>query len=281
MQTNTAGATPSKVTAPAITTPLQTDPEISQRALSPSQVTTWLGCRAAWYFKYALRLPDPPTVSLALGKAIHSTIASVLRAPKPKNDEQRVVHAGMAARQIVAEVGRELAEVPRDAMKDESISAIEGQALAMIEAVLPTLEGIHPVAVEEAITGEIAGVPLHAIIDARVPGEVIDFKTADRKPSGMKGNHRRQLATYAKLGNVNGAKLITITKTKTPAVIHQTMPPIEVHFEKTHIERLYPLVLEEMASGLYAPNRGSMFCSRHNCSFWSECQKEFGGIVEE
>ncbi len=44
---------------------------------------------------------------------------------------------------------------------------------------------------------------------------------------------------------------------------------------------IYPLVQEGMQSGLYFPNRQSLLCSRRQCAFWRECQREFGGSVRE
>ena len=48
-----------------------------------------------------------------------------------------------------------------------------------------------------------------------------------------------------------------------------------------HTQVIYPLVQEAMRSGLYTPNRKSMFCSRSGCPFWKACEAEYGGEVEE
>ena len=50
--------------------------------LSPSQVKTFLGCSARWYFKYFVGLPEPKTGSLALGTAVHQALG--------KNFQQKI-----------------------------------------------------------------------------------------------------------------------------------------------------------------------------------------------
>jgi hypothetical protein len=49
----------------------------------------------------------------------------------------------------------------------------------------------------------------------------------------------------------------------------------EADLKSTQI--LYPLVQEGIRNGLYFPNRQSTLCSRRNCAFWRQCEREFGG----
>jgi hypothetical protein len=57
--------------APAI--PTRSDPG---NVLSPSQVSNLMDCAYRWYGKYVLNLADPPTGSLALGRAVHAALAA-------------------------------------------------------------------------------------------------------------------------------------------------------------------------------------------------------------
>jgi hypothetical protein len=45
------------------------------------------------------------------------------------------------------------------------------------------------------------------------------------------------------------------------------------------VGRIYPLVAEGIAGGLYLPNRSSSVCSRRYCAFAEACEREFGGTV--
>jgi len=46
----------------------------SSEALSPSQVRTFMDCQMRWWFKYGLKVPDPATANMALGRAVHSSL---------------------------------------------------------------------------------------------------------------------------------------------------------------------------------------------------------------
>src|ERR1700692_4522423 len=46
----------------------------SSDALSPSQVRTFMDCQMRWWFKYGLKVPDPATANMALGRAVHSSL---------------------------------------------------------------------------------------------------------------------------------------------------------------------------------------------------------------
>jgi hypothetical protein len=48
--------------------------------LSPSQVRTFVGCPAKWWYKYALGLPDPPGASFVRGRVVHKVAEVYFRA---------------------------------------------------------------------------------------------------------------------------------------------------------------------------------------------------------
>jgi len=50
--------------------------------LSLSQVRSFMDCQIRWWFKYGLKIPDPQTGNLALGKAVHTALG--------QNFEQKV-----------------------------------------------------------------------------------------------------------------------------------------------------------------------------------------------
>jgi hypothetical protein len=113
-----------------------------------------------------------------------------------------------------------------------------------------------------------------------VHGTVVDLKTASRKPSGVSPDYALQVATYAALcpdatGNV---RIDTVVSTKQPQLVSIEYKVSDA--DRQLVERIYPRVQEGMASGYYVPSRGSHFCSKRYCSFWSECQQEFGGVIE-
>lgn len=112
-----------------------------------------------------------------------------------------------------------------------------------------------------------------------VNGQILDIKTAARRPSSIEPEHRFQIATYAQLtpGASGEARIDTLVKTKTPGLVTQSFTITDHDVLATR--ELYPLAQTVMRSELYMPNRMSMNCSRRNCPFWRCCEQEWGGEV--
>jgi CRISPR/Cas system-associated exonuclease Cas4 (RecB family) len=222
-----------------------------------------MDCQVRWWFKYALKLPDPQTARMALGKAVHAALN--------ENFAQKI-----ETREAWA-TDREQTEFRDD--EDPSEFAACGEALVSkyMDEVAPLIE---PAAVEMRVQGEIAGVRIQGWIDLLdVNGRIIDIKTAARRPSAVEPNHRFQLATYVQLtpGASGEVRLDTLVKTKTPALVTQNFTIGPSDFLATY--RLYGLAQQSMRSDLFMPNRLSLTCSRRNCSYWRVCEREWGGEV--
>jgi hypothetical protein len=110
-------------------------------------------------------------------------------------------------------------------------------------------------------------------------GIVIDVKTVSRKPSGLAPDHALQLATYAALvpGASGETRLDTLVAKKDAELVRIEHTPGESG--KRLIGRLYPMVVEGIAGGLFLPNRNSITCNRRYCAFADACEREFGGTV--
>jgi hypothetical protein len=131
---------------------------------------------------------------------------------------------------------------------------------------------IEPAAVEVPVSGTIASVPVRGIADiVTTDGMVVDVKTASRKPSGLAADHALRLATYTELlaGASGETRVDTLVGTKDPQLLQINHTPGEAG--RRLAERIYPLVAEGIAGGLYLPNRGSSVCSRRYCAFAEAC----------
>ena len=159
-------------------------------------------------------------------------------------------------------------------------SSLSGARLAQ-KYVCEAVPAIAPAAVEVPFAGAIAGVAVRGIADIMTTdGTIIDVKTASRKPSGVAADHALQLATYAELlpGASGMTRIDTLVSTRDPQLIQLEHTPGERG--KRLIERLYPMVAEGIAGGLFLPNRNSTTCSRRYCAFADACEREYGGVVE-
>ena len=248
------------------------------KVLSPTQVRTFLGCSARWWFKYGLALPEPKNSALALGCAVHRALEANFR--EKIQTKQDLDTLGVVALFRTAWQDQAQQTEFRDEEDPTGIGKVGEQLVAKyMEDAAPR---IQPAAVELDVAGRIGGVPVRGKVDLLdVHGRVIDVKTAARKPSGIAPDYAFQLATYRQItpGASGEARLDTLVKTKTVQLIPQSYTVSNQDVRATEV--LYPLVQGGIRKGLYLPNRQSMMCSRRNCAFWRACEREFGGIVEE
>ena len=277
-------AVPPGAEGPAATTPIpfpMPTPEVRINAtevLSPSQVRCFMDCQMRWWFKYGLKVPDPATANMALGRAVHSALG--------ENFAQKVDTREDLPTEGVVALFREAWTNERDQteFRDEENPqrlAATGEALVTkyMDQMAPTID---PAAVELKVDGEIAGIRVRGWIDLLdVEGRVIDIKTAKARPSSIEPMHKFQVATYAHLtsGASGEGRIDTLVKTKTPQVISQSFH-ITAEEMKAALT-LYPAAQEAMRKQCYMPNRLSMMCSRRNCSYWRNCEREWGGEVPE
>lgn len=244
--------------------------------LSPSQVSTYLGCAAKWYFKYQLGLPDPSGAGAVRGKAFHAIVEYWMRA---KLAGVQLDLAGIEDVWAYAwdEAAAEAAFHPADNI--EAISA-KGRELT-VKYLAEVGPAIEPAAVEFPVVGKIGGVAVRGFVDLLdTSGRVIDLKTAARKSSKVSAAQAVQLATYAALvpGASGETRIDTLVSTRDAQLVQIEYTPGAAG--RRLIERLYPLAAEGMKSGLYMPNRSSTMCSRRYCNFADACTAEFGGEVE-
>jgi hypothetical protein len=195
-------------------------PELAQ-VLSPTQVRTFLGCSARWWFKYGLSLPDPKTSALALGCAVHRALEANFR---DKIETKRDLDSlGVAALFRAAWQDQVRQTEFRDEEDPAEIGRVGEQLVATyMEEAAPQIE---PAAVELDVESRIGGVPVRGKVDLLdVHGRVIDVKTAARRPSGIAPDHAFQLATYRHItpGASGEARLDTLVKTKTVQLISQS-----------------------------------------------------------
>ena len=246
--------------------------------LSPSQVRCFMDCQARWWFKHGLRYPDPPTGKIALGRAVHASLAQNFT-QKMESYEDLPISGVLALFRQAWTIECEQTEFRDDEDPAELATCAEMLLAKYLDEVAPRIE---PAAVEIQVEGEIAGVRVQGWIDLLdVNGRIIDIKTSARKPSCVDSEYIFQIATYVQLtpGASGEARVDTLVKTKRPGLVIQSFTITEQDLQSTRA--LYPLAQRIMRSKLYMPNRLSLMCSRRNCSFWRHCEEEWGGEVPE
>ncbi len=253
-------------------------PTSSAEALSPSQVRCFMDCQMRWWFKYGLKIPDPATANMALGRAVHAALGENFAQKVDTREDLRTEGIVALFREAWAN------EIEQTEFRDEEDPkelAATGEAL-VTKYMNQMAPAIDPAAVELKVEGEITGIRVRGWIDLLdVEGRVIDIKTAKAKPSSIEPMHKFQVATYAHLiqGASGEGRVDTLVKTKSPQVISQSFHITEE--EMKVVQTLYPAAQEAMQQQHFMPNRLSMMCSRRNCFYWRHCEREWGGEVPE
>jgi hypothetical protein len=254
---------------------------------SPSQRSTLVDCEVRWWFKYGVGLPERSNGNLAIGRSVHTALAHNFRAKAATGQdlpEQDVVAAFDAAWTEESDAA--------DFRNDEDPAELASTSQAMVQkfmreiapGVFPAIveiEGQKQPAVELEVAGEIGGVPVRGRVDlVDVAGTIHDWKTSGRKPAGITSGQRFQLSTYRQLAPAATGKATvpTMVRTKTLQLVQNTIDVTEADILET--AKGYPLARDAVKAGIFQPNRGSNLCSKRNCTYWRECEAEYGGLVE-
>ncbi len=244
--------------------------------LSPSSINTFFDCSMKWYYRKVLRLPEARSSALGVGTAVHSALVENFR---QKIETREDLPAEGVQAMFIDAFTEQLDTITL--AKNESADELKNMGEVMVRLFMhQAAPAIEPAAVEEPVAGVIGDVPVHGYIDVRdTAGRIIDIKTAAKRPSGMMPAYRLQIATYAMLHPAASglATLSTLTKTKTLALHQDTVEITPADRKLT--TRLYSIARDQMAAGVYAPNRASFLCSRKYCGHWERCEAEFGGEV--
>ena len=246
--------------------------------LSPTQVRCFMDCHARWWFKYDLRVPDPPNGNLALGRCGAFRARPELR-PEGRDLRGPSCLGGPRVFRDDWALECEQAEFRDDEDPAQLVFAGEALVSKYLDEVAPAVE---PAAVELRVEGVIGGVQVQGFIDVLdAEGRIIDIKTAKASPSSIEPMNRFQIATYRQFApDARGkGRIDTLVKTRTPKIVLQSFDITEGDVRAT--QSIYAAASQAMQSEIYMPNRQSMFCSRRNCAYWRDCEREWGGEVPE
>jgi putative RecB family exonuclease len=248
------------------------------RAISVSQVNTYLGCPLKYRFQYVDKIPRPWRVAaMAFGTSVHSAvewfhkerladrspeltkILQVFDADWYAQNTEPLVFSERESREVLAEKGR-----------------------AMLQLYVESSNGSKPVAVEQFFeldladpeTGEVLDVRLRGIIDLVEEGEtLVDLKTAGRTLESGGLERHLQLSTYALAffllhGSIPKLRLDMLLKTAKPRLErHETTRSIE---DLGWTARLIREVALAIQTEHFFPNP-SWRCTE--CEYFAHCQQ--------
>lgn len=253
--------------------------------ISPSSLKLYLGCSLRYYFKKVLKLPEPCSPSLHLGKAVHKGLQAfhLGRWRGTSHDLQAV----MGAYDKALSEQQESDPVEFKGKKDRE--KIHAQGKEVLNAYLQSEHAQMPeipLGVEVQLEEDFPELPspLMGYIDLVREGNVpVDFKTCASTPDVELEafNHEIQLTLYQLLiesatgERVDGRELVFLVKTKTPKIIVHRLPPATQH-EKNRVLEIAQAAVEGIYHERFYPQPG-MACSW--CSFRAECSQWRGGVA--
>lgn len=245
--------------------------------ISGSQIRELSECEQRYAFKYALGLPNPPTSSLALGKAIdHATNAFNTR--KIETHENTMPLADVVEIAVAA-----LESAKDDVQWNEPLSELKDETPGMVKVLYDgSLTITQPVAVQEEIKVEFGTWHITGYVDIRdVSGVRRDYKTSKARWPENKPLTEIQpvLYTMGEPGESTFGWDIAV-RNKTPVIQRPTrivgprakegMRKIAAHFKvRADQIRLNP-------EAALPTGYGGWLCSHRQCPFHVECYKRWG-----
>jgi len=252
--------------------------------LSPSAVKDYLGCSLRYFFGRVLRLPQPASESLVLGKAVHAALRLLHLArwrDEPFEPQTALTEFDEALHEFI--------EADELSLSVDDLDALKTKGRDMVDAYSRSehcSDGRKVLGVEIALREHFPHLPADLagqvdLILETPEGELVpvDFKTCANTPNPEieAFQHELQLVFYQLLieaateRKVAYREIVYITKHKTPRVIVQQIPAAdEIAIERfwRMIESVHDGVLDER----WVPQPGMQcaWCSfRRDCVRWS------------
>jgi putative RecB family exonuclease len=247
--------------------------------ISASSLKKFLGCSLQWYFSKVLKLKQPTSPSLHLGKAVHAGLQAfhIGRWRGESHDLKTVLVAyekALAEQEVKDPVKYKAGE------KEKLIENGKNLLNAYLHSEHAMMEDI-PLGVEVKLEEDFPELPspLLGYIDLVRPGNIpVDFKTCAATPDVEYEAfaHELQLTAYQLLieqatgEEVQGRELVFLVKTKVPKIVVHRIPPAN----QAAKDRFWAIA-QAAVDGIYhekfypQPGIGCSWCSfRKECSAW-------------
>lgn len=266
---------------------------------SPSQYNTLAACEVKYYYSKVLRLPQPLSAPLLLGRATDEAVMLNFDGKKQTGRDEPVKRV---KEKYVAEFdgGR----------KDVDWSREDERPLDLRDSGMKPLEKYHteycpsivPVEVQPDLGMENTALGIRIVQFGDVltkDGKLIDVKTSKSSPPSVPSggfrpkseDHEFQVICYdlghrAKYGKPpTQSRLDYLIHTKEPKVVSVPVivGPAQVKYFGTVADRMERRLqwLNATAWAGALPNRRHFLCSKKYCPYAAQCEKDHGGRVRD
>lgn len=241
--------------------------QLPKAYLSFTQIDMYIRCPQQYQFRYVEGRKEPPAVALVEGGAHHTALET--------NHEHKLKHQSSLTNSELVDCfvtafdarQKEIADWT-GITRDTVIGRGEKMLVNYNEQVAPK---IVPVAVEEKVGLEVAGIPVLGYIDVRTARRFIDFKTCSKHRSQNDIDGSLQMMLYALGIKKNEGMIVELNKKTTQTRIHMgTYPHVVIGY---HVARIVSRVAAAISRGDFPPTAPNHWaCSEKWCGYFHSCR---------
>lgn len=256
----------------------------ARRTWSISKVHDYLRCGAYYYFRHVAEVPEPGSVALALGHAVHRGIEVSYTGTLP---DGRPAEPRAA---MLDDLEANLPETPAEgaaagedgaAAEEAGLEAISEEASALLGLYRSKVAGNVAVrAAEQRTEVDIAGVAFTVVADViTADGVVRDTKVSRRKPSEADIAEDLQataesLAYRQLYGEPESGIVFDYLLRHKGGPVHVPMPTVRTERDHTRLSRIVAGVAEGVAREAFYPNPDTKYGCR-SCPFLEVCRRTY------
>jgi hypothetical protein len=253
--------------------------------LSISQVTQYMKCGEAYYFRYVMERQVPSTGFQVQGRGVHKAAEKLhlaMIANEPFSEEEMLeTYSELHDKEIKDALLDE--EDDSSKLKDIGINLTKKYRKVALghepKEKGGTYAPIKPVAAERIIrvnliTNEGQALPFLGVIDLEEEDAIADLKTKKKAAAQAEADNSLQLSLYAHVTGKPAVRLDQLVKpTKTLPIRFVRTEAVRSRQEVLHALDVVGQVAEDIAGGRFRKtNPENWWCSAKWCPYWGDCR---------
>lgn len=252
---------------------------------SASQINQYLKCPAQWAYRYVHGLKIPPSSSLVQGKSYHKAMEFNLAQKIESKQDLPISDVtdaySTAFDSNIQEI--EWNEVEKNIGTDKLKGELKDEGIKITSLAHKEFNPLlQPAEVEAPFKIHFANADytLDGVIDVVcVDKTIVDHKTTSRSPSVISPAELIQGAIYCIAKESCQVQFNYAIKLKTPKTLSLTKTIDDS--DKNYVLKLVSSIDNAIQKETFFPNRSAMACSKKQCGYWNQCEKDWGGKVKE
>ncbi len=250
--------------------------------LSYSSLSAYQLCPKSWEWKYSKGIKAPPSPSLVLGSAFHSTIEAQLRAQVAGEQFEPAQGWNTAWLQALEKGEINWGEESPEQTYNQGLRLVaHPDSQKLIQSISPAYGEDGKLCVEKYIELRVPGVPIPIIgyIDViETSGVLADFKTSARSWNADKAKGELQPLFYLAALSQAGYKANPLYQFRHYVWLKLKTPQVQTFTTQHDLGRLFWIlqtireVWQGISAGVFPPNNSTWKCSPKWCDYYNICR---------